>query len=302
MTARDLETSPPDHGRARRSTTPRAARRLLQVFCALTAAGFVSLFVLAPSTDQYFAWTIQPPLTAAFLGAGYGAGLLLSVLCLRAPDWAHVRLPFATVTVFTWLTTAATLLHLDRLHVSTPGTGPVAEPAAWIWLAVYAVVPVAMTVVLVRARSRRTTEHRATPRAVLPGWLAVLLAVEGLTMGLVGVVLLVAPSTGVAWWPWALTPFTARAVAAWLLAFAFAAGACVAQRDLAVLRPATLAYTAFGVLQLLALARFAADVDAPAPRPALYVALLVAVAVTGACGWWLAGTSVGRLSDDPRAT
>ena len=33
------------------------------------------LFVLATTTEQTFAWTIQPPLTAAFLGAGYARRL-----------------------------------------------------------------------------------------------------------------------------------------------------------------------------------------------------------------------------------
>ena len=288
------------------SATPRAARRLLQVFCALTAAGFVALFFLAPATSEYFAWTIQPPLTAAFLGAGYGAGFLLSVLCLRAPGWAHVRLPFVTVTAFTWLTTVATALHLDRLHLRTPGTGPVAEPAAWLWLVVYVVVPLAMTVVLVREASSseapRATSGPQAAGVTLPGWLAALLAVEGLAMGLVGAVLFVAPATGATWWPWPLTPFTGRAVAAWLLAFAWAAAASVARRDLSELRPATLAYTAFGALQLVALVRFAADVDASAPRPALYVTLLVAVTATGAVGWWLGRRPAGQLSDGPRAT
>lgn len=303
MTTR--ETSPPDHTPVHGPATPRAARRLLQVFCALTAAGFVALFALAPFTSEYFAWTIEPPLTAAFLGAGYGAGFLLSVLCLRAPGWASVRLPFVTVTVFTWLTTIATALHLDRLHLRTPGTGPVAEPAAWIWLAVYVVVPVAMTVVLVRDPVRRGTTLRAPgPRAgvVLPGWLAALLAVEGLVMGVAGVVLFVAPGTGAAWWPWALTPFTARAVAAWLLAFALAAGASVAQGDLGTLRPAPLAYTAFGALELLALARFSGDLDPSSPRTAGYVGLMLAVTVTGALGWRLGRHPAGHLSDDSRAT
>jgi hypothetical protein len=288
------------------SATPRAARRLLQVFCALTAAGFVALFILAPDTSEYFAWTIQPPLTAAFLGAGYGAGFLLSVLCLRAPGWAHVRLPFVTITAFTGLTTVATALHLDRLHLRTPGTGPVAEPAAWLWLVVYVVVPVAMTVVLVREASGRTSPRATSGRepagVALPGWLAALLAVEGLAMGLAGVVLFVAPATGATWWPWPLTPFTGRAVAAWLLAFAWAAAASVARRDLADLRPATLAYTAFGALQLLALVRFAGDVDASGARPAVYVALLVAVTVTGALGWWLGRSPVGPLKGGAQAT
>lgn len=32
----------------------------------------VQLFVFSERTDEYFAWTIQPPVGAALLGAGYG--------------------------------------------------------------------------------------------------------------------------------------------------------------------------------------------------------------------------------------
>src|SRR5690349_22833 len=60
-----------------------AMRVLLIAFCMLTALGFGSLYLLAGNTANTFAWTIQPPLTAAFLGAGYGAGFVLSVLSLR---------------------------------------------------------------------------------------------------------------------------------------------------------------------------------------------------------------------------
>jgi hypothetical protein len=32
------------------------------------------VFILAPHTDTWFSWTIEPPLTAAFLGGSYAAG------------------------------------------------------------------------------------------------------------------------------------------------------------------------------------------------------------------------------------
>ena len=39
------------------------------------SGAFVLLFVLSEQTDDWFSWTIQPPLTAAFLGASYLAAL-----------------------------------------------------------------------------------------------------------------------------------------------------------------------------------------------------------------------------------
>src|SRR5687767_11274093 len=44
-------------------------RRLLILFSGLTLLAFVALFLGAGQTDRYFAWTINPPVTAAFLGA-----------------------------------------------------------------------------------------------------------------------------------------------------------------------------------------------------------------------------------------
>jgi hypothetical protein len=61
-------------------------RWLLCAFSLLTALAFVVLFVLSASTEQHFAWTIQPPVTAAFLGAAYAVGCVLeSCPCGSAP-------------------------------------------------------------------------------------------------------------------------------------------------------------------------------------------------------------------------
>ena len=52
-------------------------RALLAGFAGLALiAGFL-LFPLAEETDRFFSWTIQPPLTAAFLGAAYWAAFVL---------------------------------------------------------------------------------------------------------------------------------------------------------------------------------------------------------------------------------
>ena len=48
--------------------------RVLIASCIFSAAVFVLTYVLAEDTEQFFAWTVQPPLSAAFFGAGYGTG------------------------------------------------------------------------------------------------------------------------------------------------------------------------------------------------------------------------------------
>ncbi len=272
-------------------------RALLGAFCLLTAAAVVSLVVLAGDTERTFAWTIEPPVTAAFLGSGYAAGLVLSALSLRSDDWWAVRVPFATVLAFTWLTAVATFVHLDRMHVVAPGAGSVARPAAWLWLAVYVVVPPAMAVLWPRQphppRARRRGEAgravAGTRREVpAPRWLTAVLAAQGAVLAVVGGALYVAPSTAAALWPWPLTPLTARVVAAWLLAFAVAAVMCVRDGDLARLRIATVAYAAFGLLQAMTAVRFAADVDWGTGRAVAWLAMVGVVVATGLTGWLLA--------------
>src|SRR5919199_2380995 len=95
----------------------RPMRVLLVVLGVLTLLAVAALFVRPETTDRYFAWTIRPPLTAAFLGAAYAAGCTLVVLSLRARMWAHARASIITILIFTLLTLWATLAHLDRFHL-----------------------------------------------------------------------------------------------------------------------------------------------------------------------------------------
>ena len=206
-----------------------ATRGLLGAFTALTGLAVIALLLRADATDQYFAWTISPPISAAFLGSGYAAGCVLVVLSLRSGDWQVVRGPILTILVFTVLTLAASLLHLGRFHFHA---GPrVAMFAAWWWTAVYVLLPPAMVaaVLLQDRRSPRREAHR-TP---VPRGLALPLAAEGVVMLAAGAALFADPGVARTVWPWPLTPLVARAVAAWLVAFAAAAGLALRDGDLA---------------------------------------------------------------------
>ena len=57
-----------------RPFTP-SLRSILRVFAGLALIAGVLLFAGADDTDEWFSWTIQPPLTAATLGAFYWARL-----------------------------------------------------------------------------------------------------------------------------------------------------------------------------------------------------------------------------------
>jgi hypothetical protein len=263
----------------------RPMRVLLGVFGVLTLLAVAALFVRPETTDRFFAWTIRPPLTAAFLGAAYAAGCTLVVLSLRARVWAQARASIITILVFTVLTLGATLAHLDSFHFGVART--TARGAAWFWLAVYVLVPLVMIVLLVhQGRAPGTHPPRQRP---LPRWLAAALAVQGAVMLGTGAVLFVRPGQ-LAGWPWVLTPLTSRAIGAWLISFGVAAGAALVEDDLARLRAPAIAYLVFAVAELATLLRFAGDVRWGAAAWA-YLAFLVLVGATAVAGVRLSADS-----------
>jgi hypothetical protein len=260
-------------------------RVLLAAFAVLTATAFIALYLLARTTDVTFAWTIDPPLTAAFLGAGYGAGCVLVVLSLRDPVWAHSRLAVVTIFVFTVLTLVATLLHVNRMHFDDDfsSLGLVAKLAAWFWLAVYVVIPAAMAVLLVLQERVPGTDPPS--RHPIPAVLRGALALESAVLLLYGAFLFADPTRATSFWPWTLTPFTARVVASWLIAFGLATAMAALGGDLRQLRSAAIAYTVFGVLVLAALLRFPGSVAWGEPQAWILLACAAGVVATGAAGW-----------------
>jgi uncharacterized integral membrane protein len=257
----------------------RPVRVLLVAFGVLTALAVLALFVRPETTDRFFAWTIQPPLTAAFLGAAYAGGCALVVLSVRVTAWAHTRASIGTILVFTVLTLVATLASLDRFHFGVPAAFP--RSAAWFWLTVYVVLPVVMAVLLVlQARAPGTHPSRLCP---LPRWLVALLAFEGATMFGIGVVLYVWPGA-LAAWPWPLSALTSRAIGAWLISFGIAAGAALVGNDLGGLRAPAVAYLVFAVAEVVVVLRYRSSFAWDAGPAWLYFGFLVLVGITAAAG------------------
>ncbi len=233
-----------------------AVRALLASFALLTLLATNQLFVRAQDTAQGFAWTIEPPLTAAFFGGGYAAGCVLVVLSLRRGAWATARVGYLTVLLFVLLALAATLLHLDKFHFDASAALP--RAAAWTWLVVYLVVPVAMLAALPGQLRAPGGDRSSGVR--LGRTLRAVLAVQATTLIVVGLALFVLDDVRDLW-PWPLTELTARAVASWLVALGVGAVLAVVEDDAARLHPAAVTYAVLGVFQLLALARFRDELD-----------------------------------------
>jgi hypothetical protein len=252
-------------------------RAILYVAAALVFAVGVPLFLLTEDTDRFFAWTIASPLTAAFLGGSYWAACILELLAARRRAWENARIAVPAVITFTGLTFIVTLIHIDKFHFDAPEAGTVA--GTWLWLAVYAIVPVAMAVLMVmQARERG---HDAPRMAPLKRWQVGSMAAVSAVMLVVGALLLVMPDQVDGIWPWGLTPLTARAVGAWLIGLGIATGHAVREADAVRVYPLMAGSIVFVALQAIALIRYGDEMDWASAGGVVYVVVLAVIAATG---------------------
>lgn len=253
-------------------------RRLFGVAGVLVALAGIQLFVLSERTDRYFAWTIDPPLTAAFLGASYWSSVLFQASAARERLWANARVAVPTVFTFTTLTLGVTILHLDRFHLG-PEFETTTRAVTWAWIAIYAVVPVVMASLWWMQSGRPGGDP--PPVAPLPGWIRAIVATQSAVLGLVGAALLIAPTATAGIWPWSLTALTGRAIGAWVLSLAVAAGHALVENCARRLRPAALGYIGFSVLQAWALFRYPEDFSWTSLPGVAYLVFLVSTLVVG---------------------
>ncbi len=256
-------------------------RWMLLIASGLVFVAGMQLFVFSEQTDTFFAWTIDPPLTAASLGAAYWASCALEFSASSKRTWAHARIAVPAVLIFTGLTLVVTLLHLDKFHLNHPDL--ITRGAAWAWLIVYAVVPPLMGVLLLL--QLRAPGGDPPRRALLPGWMRGVLFVYALVLLLLGMALLLIPLDVIGLWPWRLTPLTGRAIGAWALALGVAAAEAIWENDWERVQVAAISFAVFGALELVALVRYPGDVDWGRPRAWIYVLFIATTLVVGVYGW-----------------
>jgi hypothetical protein len=240
------------------------------------------LFITPTQTATSFVWTIKPPLlTAVFLGASYWASFFLGFLASRETAWARARIAVPAAFLFTVLTLLATLLHLDRFHLGS--SDPQAATFTWLWMLVYAGVPISLTFVLIhQCRGRAEDPPREQP---LSSGFRAAFAVLGAVLLAAGVALFLAPQATGPYWAWTLTPLTARAIAAWLVAIGMGAAHIAYENDFVRVRPALVFLALLGALQAVALARYPNDFAWHEPRGWAYLAVLTVVFGLGVYGW-----------------
>jgi len=243
-------------------------------------AGF-QLFVFTEQTATHFAWTIVNPLAAAFLGAAYWAAVAIEALAARQALWANARIAVPAVLVFTVLTLITTLHHLGKFHLGAKFAAGT-QFVTWAWIAIYALVPLLMLIVIVRQARVPGTDPPQSAR--LPRWLYVLLGVQAIVLVGFGIALFIAPGQTAQLWPWKLTTLVAQATASWLIALGVAAAQAVIERDARRLVPASAGYLLLGILELFALARYPHQFRWGSAPGVIYLVFLATILLAGAAG------------------
>lgn len=181
------------------------------VIAPVLVVAFVLLYLFPGSTAAHWSWTIKPEMTPMLMGAGYLAGAWTFWRIVRGERWHEVALLFPIVTAFTWLLGGATLLHWDRFnhgHVSF-----------WLWLFLYVVAPVVIPLLWAINRTRDPVAP-APADSVVPRPVRLLIGLAGLLEAAAVVAMFVRPEVVIPYWPWVLSPLTARVVAAFLAVLA----------------------------------------------------------------------------------
>ena len=223
------------------------------------AAGIV-LWLFPDRTAAYFAWTIGNPLTAMHMGASYLAGAG-TIAALRAGNWAAARVQVPFMIVFGTLQLLATLLHLDSFNF--------AHPLAWGWIIVYAVSPFAALTLFIYYESRYTSAVYLREPSTPPLLLAILaLATVHI---LAGAALFIVPQVAAPFWPWQLTPLTARVLAGWYVAGGVSVWMRVRQPASPVGQIGQVAGFVVAPLLLFGALRFRADFSGPPLAIGLYL-------------------------------
>lgn len=164
------------------------------------------LLIFPDRTETMFVWTITPPMSAVFVGAGYTFGAITIWHLLWQGRWHPMRVALAGTWAFSAGMLGATLLHWDRFHQDTI--------LFYGWLLVYVATPLLLPVAYWLNQSHdpgpTADERRVSPTVRLG------MTMIGLFFAVLGLIMFFSPTAFADIWPWTLTPLMSRVIASWL--------------------------------------------------------------------------------------
>ncbi len=180
-------------------------RALSAVIVPFLVLAFVVLFIFPDDTGRLFAWPIKATMTSMTLASAYLGGVyFFTRVALRERRWHAVRTGFVAVLLFATLLGIATLLHWSLFSHD--------RPAFWLWAGLYLTTPILVAVGLIANQIRAGSGPDEGP--LLSRATARTIALIGLLAVVQGVVLFAVPALIIPFWPWPLTPLTARVIGA----------------------------------------------------------------------------------------
>jgi hypothetical protein len=234
----------------------------------LFIAGF-QLFILSEQTDVYFAWTISLPLTAAFMGAGYWAAMVVAYRNWWETAKVAARTMGLTAVAATGLLGIATFIHLDKFHLNSPAF--ITRFVAWVWIIVYVVTPFVFLWIWIAFGRSKDETMGAKP---LPTWVRYGNLFQAVVTILAGLLLFLVPASMIPFWPWELTPLTARAISAWFMSFGLACVTINRENNTSNTLGARMSLLAFCALELIAVVRYFSSFDLSKPLAWIYLLVM----------------------------
>jgi hypothetical protein len=181
------------------------------------------------------------------------------------------------VFVFTVLILLVTLGNADRYHLNAPVFGQ--SVGSWAWFGVYVIVPPIMLIVLVTQYSVAVLTpfgNGRSPRTTVS------LSLLGAVALLLGALNLLIDLRAASWiWPWHSTSVTSQAFGVWMIGEGMAQGPMAWEADSKRVRPATDEVGALGVLQLVAVLRYRAELERATGEAWVYIVVLASFVVPG---------------------
>jgi hypothetical protein len=180
-------------------------RIVAAIIVPILVVAFGMLYLLPSRSGELFAWAIQPQMSAMMLGATYLGGAYFFGRVVIARRWHTVTLGLLPVSAFAAYLGIATLVHWDRFnqgHVSFS-----------LWAILYLGLPFVLPVIWWR-NQRTDPGGLAADEIRLPGGLRIALGLLGGLLGIVSLLLLLAPDVMIPTWPWTISPLTAKVMGA----------------------------------------------------------------------------------------
>ena len=193
-------------GRVRNDLILPETRWISAIIVPFLVAAFVILYLFPDHTQELFAWGIQPRMSAMMLAAAYLGGAYFFVRAATTARWHCVQVGFLPVTTFATLMGIATILHWDRFNHGSL--------SFFAWVGLYFTTPFIVFLLWLRNRSTDPGPAETSPDRRVPRLVRLAIGIVGGLTLLTSIILFLQPSFMIRFWPWQLTPLTARVLGA----------------------------------------------------------------------------------------